>query len=109
MRKGFKKAKAKHGLNKTWIRAFGLSFLRDQTIEREGKRKREKKRKRKRRRREEEEDGGAQRYGTTKFEYGSLVCIIIILPKPRVSLGFHPNPIIMESKVDKTLNSTRSI
>ena len=35
MRKEFKKAKAKHGLNKTWIRAFGLSFLRDQTVERE--------------------------------------------------------------------------
>ena len=34
--------------------------------------------------------------------------MIIILPKPRVLLGFHPNPIIMESKVDKTLNSIRS-
>ena len=33
--------------------------------------------------------------------------MIIILPKPRVLLGFHPNPKIMESKVDKTLNSTR--
>ena len=31
--------------------------------------------------------------------------MIIILPKPRVLLGFHPNLIIMESKVDKTLNS----
>ena len=50
-----------------------------------------------------------KRYGTTKFEYGSLVCMIIILPKPRVLLGFHPNPIIMESKVDKTLNSTRKV
>ena len=45
-------------------------------------------------------------YGTTKFEYGSLVCMIIILPKPRVLLGFHPNPKIMESNVGKTLNST---
>ena len=45
---------AKHGLNsKTWIRAIGLSFLRDQNVREEEKRKREKKRKRKRRRREE--------------------------------------------------------
>ena len=33
-------------------------------------------------------------------------CMIIILPKPRVLLGFHLNPKIMESKVGKTLNST---
>ena len=45
-------------------------------------------------------------YGTTKLEYGSLVCMIIILPKPRVLLGFHLNPKLMESKVSKTLNST---
>ena len=31
--------------------------------------------------------------------------MIIILPKPRVLLGFHLNPKIMESKVGKTLNS----
>ena len=53
MRKGFKKATAKHGLNKTWIRAFGLSFLRDQTVERE--RGEEEKRRRRGRGREEEE------------------------------------------------------
>ena len=35
------------------------------------------------------------------------VCMMIILLKPRVLLGFHLNPKIMESKVDKTLNSTR--
>ena len=29
--------------------------------------------------------------------------MIIILPKPRVLLGFHLNPKIMESKVGKTL------
>ena len=45
---------AKHGINKTWIRAIGISFLRDQTVERERGEEREKKRKRKRRRREEE-------------------------------------------------------
>ena len=45
MRKEFKNAKAKHGLNKkNGIRAIGLSFLRDQ------------KRKRERRRGEEEEE-----------------------------------------------------
>ena len=31
--------------------------------------------------------------------------MIIILPKPRVLLGFHHNPKIMESNVGKTLNS----
>ena len=31
----------------------------------------------------------------------SMVC------KPRVLLGFHPNPIILESKVVKTPNDTR--
>ena len=33
--------------------------------------------------------------------------MIIILPKPRVLLGFHPNPKIMESKVGKTPYGTR--
>ena len=60
MRKGFKKAKAKHDLNKTWIRAFGLSFLRDQTIERERGRGKERRRGRGREE-EEEEDGGAKK------------------------------------------------
>ena len=35
--------------------------------------------------------------------------MIIILPKPRVLLGFHSKPIVMESKVGKILKSTRSI
>ena len=35
------------------------------------------------------------------------VCMMVVLLKPRVLLGFHLNPKIMESKVDKTLNSTR--
>ena len=34
-------------------------------------------------------------------------CMIIILPKPRVLLGFHLNPKIMESKVGKTPYGTR--
>ena len=86
-----------------------VSFLRDQNRrEREG---RGKERRRGRGREEEEKRGSrrevqqAKRYGTTKLEYGSLVCMIIILPKPRVLLGFHLNPKIMESKVGKTLNS----
>ena len=108
---------AKQGHNKTWKRAIGLSFLRDQTVERErGEENREE---------EEEEEKKMRRrgkrrevqvrpkrygtldfwYGTTKLEYESLVCMIIILPKPRVLLGFHLNPKIMESKVGKTLNS----
>ena len=69
MRKGFKKAKAKHGLNKTWIRANLVSFLRDQTVEREGRGKE----RRRGRGREEEENRGRRRevqarpkrYGTT--------------------------------------------
>ena len=31
--------------------------------------------------------------------------MIIILPKLRVLLGFHPNPKIMENNMGKTLNS----
>ena len=41
-------------------------------------------------------------YGFYEIWYGSYgICMIIILPKPRVLLGFPPNPKIMESKVDK--------
>ena len=66
MRKGFKKAKAKHGLNKTWIRAFGLSFLRDQTVERERGRGKERRRGRGREEEEKrEEEAKPKRYGTT--------------------------------------------
>ena len=66
MRKEFKNAKAKHGLNsKGWIRLIGLSFLRDQKRRKEKRREGEKKkkRKRKRRRREEKKKGRAKRYG----------------------------------------------
>ena len=31
---------------------------------------------------------------------------LLVVPKPRILLGFHPNPKIRESKVGKTLNST---
>ena len=87
--------------------------MEDQTVERErGEEKREEEKeeeKKKRREEEGEKFKQDQRYGTTKLEYGSLVCMIIILPKPRVFLGFHLNPIIMESMVGKTLNSTRKV
>ena len=36
-------------------------------------------------------------------------CMVISCLQPRVFLGFHPNPIIIESKVDKTIKSTRII
>ena len=83
---------------------------RRETVEREGERR---------------EDGGAKIKANKVWNFGFLVwkltlimnsmrfgmdlwvCMMIILPKPRVLLGFHPNPKIMESKVDKTLNSTR--
>ena len=48
---------AKHGLNKTWIRAkFGLSFLRDQIVERE-REEEQKERKRRRGRRGRSQKG----------------------------------------------------
>ena len=47
---------AKHGLNsKTWIRAIGLSFLKDQTVERERREKGRRRRRGRGRGREEEE------------------------------------------------------
>ena len=104
---------AKHGLNKTWdLRQIGLSFLRDQKRGEEGeKRKREKKRKKKRRKGRRRSQ--AKRYGTT-WAFKALNgfpcnCMVISCLEPRVLLGFHPNPIIIESKVDKTIKSTRSI
>ena len=60
---------AKHGLNKTWIREIGLSFLRDQTIEREGGGKeRRRGRGRGRGREEEEEEKKKRRRGEAKIK-----------------------------------------
>ena len=42
-----------------------------------------------------------------RFGIDIWVCMMINLLKPRVLLGFHLIPKIMESKVGKTLNSTR--
>ena len=38
-----------------------------------------------------------------RFGIDILVCMMIILLKPRVLLGFHLNPKFMESKVEKNL------
>ena len=53
-------------------------------------------------------------YGNYEFCMG--LCIIgpymvriSMVFKPRVLLGFHPNPRFLESKVGKTLNGTRKI
>ena len=56
MRKEVKNGKAKHGLNsKIWIRAIGLSFLRNQNVEkrREEEKREEEEEEEKRRRKEE--------------------------------------------------------
>ena len=42
-----------------------------------------------------------------RFGMDLWVCMMINLLKPRVLLGFHLIPKIMESKVGKTLNSIR--
>ena len=47
---------AKHDLNKTWIRANLVSFLRDQTVEREKGREKERRRGEEEKREEEEEE-----------------------------------------------------
>ena len=91
-----------------------MFWERIETVEREGERREEK-----------EEDRGAKIKANKVWKFGFLVwkptlimnymrfgmylwvCMMIILLKPRVLLGFHLNPKIMESKVDKTLNSTR--
>ena len=100
---------------KKWdLRAIGLSFLRDQTVEREGGEEKREEEKRKRKKRRGRRRNQAKVWKRTlimdsmRFGMDLWFCMIIILPKPRVLLGFYLNPIIMESKVDKTLNSIRS-
>ena len=51
------------------------------------------------------------KYGNDEILYGimwiwTMVGISMVF-KPRVLLGFHPNPKIIEGKVGKTLNGTR--
>ena len=72
MRKEFKNAKAKHGLNsKIWIRLIGLSFLRDQKHreeKRRGEEEEEEEEKKKKRRRKEEQKG-MKLYGIKSMEF----------------------------------------
>ena len=82
-------------------------FEEKKTVGREERKREEEEEKEEKKKRRREVQARLKRYGTTKFDYGSLVCMIIILPKPRVLLGFHLNPNIMESKVGKTLYDTR--
>ena len=82
MRKEFKNAKAKHGLNsKGWIRLIGLSFLRDQK-RREEKRREEKGRRRRRGRGREEEEKRRrkeeQKGMESNIEYGLLGFLVRI-------------------------------
>ena len=79
------------------------------TVGREERKREEEEEEEEKKKRRREVQARLKRYGTTKFDYGSLVCMIIILPKPRVLLGFHLNPKIMESKVGKTLYDTRCL
>ena len=99
--------------------------MRDQNRREEEKRKREKKRKGKRRRKEEKKRGRVKRYGFLLFlvwifgflygnyEFCMGLCIngtmvgISMVFKPRVLLGFHPNPRFLENRGGKTLNGTR--
>ena len=76
-------------------------------VGREERKREEEEEEEEKKKRRREVQARLKRYGTTKFDYGSLVCMIIILPKPRVLLGFHLNPKIMESKVGKTPYDTR--
>ena len=76
MRKDFKIAKAKHGLNsKRWIRLIGLSFLRDQKRreeKRRGEGEEEEEEEEKRRRKEE------QKGMESNIEYGLLGFLVWI-------------------------------
>ena len=100
---------AKHGLSKTWdLRPkIGLISRRKKTVGREERKREEEEEEGEKKKRRRDVQARLKRYGTTKFDYVSLVCMIIILPKPRVLLGFHLNPKIMESKVCKTPYDTR--
>ena len=93
MRKEFKNVKAKHGLNKkNWIRAIGLSFLRDQ----KHKRREEKGRRRRRGRRKEEEEKRMRKEEQKVWNYEFLYefpcnCMVSSLPQTWGLIGFHPN------------------
>ena len=41
------------------------------------------------------------------MNFHTITWLLLVVSKPRVLLGFHPNPKIMEIRVGKTLNGTR--
>ena len=98
-------------LTKHGMRANGLSFLRDQNVERErGERKREKKRKRKRRRGEAKIKKVWKLtliMDSMRFGMDLWFCMVIILPQTQGLLGFHPNQRCIEIRVGKTQKGTR--
>ena len=105
---------AKHGLTKTWdLRPkIGLQIER-KLWRRKGEEKERRRRRGRGRGRKEIKQAKIKRYGTT-WAFKALNgfpcnCMVISCLQPRVLLGFHPNPIIIKSKVDKTIKSTRSI
>ena len=108
---------AKHGLNKHGLKTKLVSnWGREKRREREGREKGEKKRKRKReeeKRKKNERSSSNQKgmelHGILKFcmNFDALM-VISLFPKPRVLLGFLPNPRILKSNLGKTLNRTRS-
>ena len=52
----------------------------------------------------------SKRYGTIWFCMNfHAIGWLLFVSKPRVLLGFHPNPKILKSKVGKFLKGTRSI
>ena len=100
-------------LTNPWIRPNIWSHF-----EREKRRERgeEQKERRRGRGREEEEEKkrshdqkGMELHGILKFcmNFHALM-VISLFPKPRVLLGFLPNPRILKSNLGKTLNRTRS-
>ena len=79
---------------------------------REGEKREEEKRKKKKRRREGERSSKkvwklTLIMNSMRFGMDLWVCMMIILLKPRVLLGFHLSPKIMESKVGRTPYGTR--
>ena len=110
--------RAKQGLSKIWDLKTKIGLILGRRTNRMGEENG-------RREEEEEEEGGAKIKQAKVWNFGFLVwkltlimnsmsfgmdlwvCMMIVLLKPRVLLGFNLIPKIMESKVGKTLNTTR--
>ena len=78
----------------------------------DGRRREEEEEEEKKKRREEESEAKkvwklTLILNSMRFGMDLWVCMMIILLKPRVLLGFHLSPKIMESKVGKTPYGTR--